>query len=103
MVKAREPIAECPGVDVVQLDDLIACAVCHAALPTAAIRRDGAGDCPRCGRRYTCDRGIYDLTPVPPPDESVSSRWSAWNELQANGLTSYTRAPEFNLSVGSRP
>ena len=86
----------------VDLDALVVCAVCHADLPTRMIRLDGVGTCPRCGRRYACDQGTYNMMPMPPPDEALRIRWASWNELQANGAAAYTKAPEFNLSVGSR-
>jgi SAM-dependent methyltransferase len=42
------------------------------------------------------------MTPDPLPDEVMRSKWATWQQLQDNGLQSYTTAPEFNLSVGPR-
>lgn len=86
----------------VSLKDLIVCSICHGDLPLDGIARDGSGACSRCGRRYRYQQGVYDMTPVPPPDDVLKTRWATWQKLQDNGLLSYTRAPEFNLSVGQR-
>lgn len=87
---------------VISLKDLIVCPICHADLPLDAIARDGAGCCSRCGSRYHFQQGVYNLTPVIPPDDILKSRWATWQILQENGSLSYTSAPEFNLSVGQR-
>jgi len=76
------------------LERLLACPVCHGAL-------DGLA-CTACGRAYREDRGVPDLTPLPPPDEDVSSRWALWEQLQANGERSYADDPALSLSVGER-
>ncbi len=86
----------------VNINDLIVCSVCHADLPLDTISSDGCGCCPQCGRSYRFDRGVYIMTPLPPPDEALKSKWHTWQKLQDNGLLSYSRAPEFNLSVGPR-
>jgi SAM-dependent methyltransferase len=39
---------------------------------------------------------------MPAPDEVLKAKWRTWQELQNNGLFSYSNAPEFNLSVGDR-
>lgn len=84
------------------LKDLIVCSICHADLPLEGIARDGSGCCSGCGRRYRFEQGVYDMTPIPPPDDVLKARWATWQKLQDNGLLSYTSAPEFNLSVGTR-
>ena len=86
----------------VDLNSLVVCAVCHADLPLQDIEREGSGCCPKCGRRYTFSNGVYDMTPLPPPDEVLKSKWSTWEKLQDNGLVSYVKAPELNLSVDLR-
>ena len=86
----------------VDLNGLIVCAVCHSDLPLEAIRRNDVGLCPSCGQRYTCTDGVLDMTPHSLSDEVLKSRWSLWEKLQANGLISYTQAPEFNLTVAPR-
>lgn len=84
------------------LDDLLVCPVCHSELPLSAMRKSGRGSCSHCGRTYTYRHGVFDFTPVPPPDAEVHQKWSLWQKLQRNGLISYTSAPELNLSVGQR-
>jgi len=90
------------SVAMVNLRDLIVCPVCHAALSLDDIEVQGSGCCPNCGRRYAFDRGVFDMTPLPPPDEILKSKWHTWEKLQDNGLVSYVKAPELNLSVGFR-
>src|SRR6266571_6378707 len=86
----------------VDLNRLLVCPVCHADLPLIGHGTDGAIDCPDCDRRYDLKQGVYNMTPLPPPDDALKSKWSTWQKLQDNGLLSYTNAPEFNLSIGSR-
>jgi SAM-dependent methyltransferase len=86
----------------VDLNDLIVCSVCHADLPLSILDGQSEVGCPACGRRYAVDRGVLDMTPLPPPNEFLISRWSSWQKLQDNGMLSYTSAPEFNLSIGNR-
>jgi SAM-dependent methyltransferase len=86
----------------VALNDFVVCSVCHADLSLEIIKSEGSGLCPECGRRYTFTEGVFDMTPLPPPDEVLRSKWDTWEKLQDNGLQSYTSAPEFNLSIGQR-
>jgi SAM-dependent methyltransferase len=80
------------------VEDLLVCSVCHGPL-----RELAAGPfCERCRRTYTRRQGAPDLTPIPPPDETMRSKWSLWEALQANGELSYRAEPEANLSVGDR-
>jgi len=89
----------------IPLSDLLVCAVCHGNLPLKGAT-DLAGEeqieCAQCGRSYTCKAGVYNMTPLPPPDDEVKAKWDTWEKLQENGLLSYTEAPEFNLSIGVR-
>lgn len=82
------------------VDDLVVCGVCHGAL------KDAAGSaglvCAGCGREYRRRDGVPDLTPVPPPDEAVLSKWALWEALQANGEVSYREEADSSLSVGDR-
>ena len=86
----------------VDLNRLIICPTCHADLPLQTIREEGSACCFKCGRRYTFKHGIFNMTPLPPPDEIPQSRWGTWQQLQDNGLRCYITAPEFNLSTGHR-
>ncbi len=82
------------------VDELLVCGVCHGALEDAASSE--AIVCTGCGREYRRRDGVSDLTPVPPPDDVLRSKWSLWEELQANGEHSYNADPGANLSVGER-
>jgi SAM-dependent methyltransferase len=80
------------------VEDLVVCGVCQGEL-----RELAAGpSCERCNRAYRRRAGVPDLTPIPPPDETMRSKWSLWEELQANGELSYRDEPEASLSVGDR-
>ncbi len=76
--------------------DLIACPVCHAGL----LASDDGVRCDGCGRSFP--DGPLDLTPIPPPDEAVRSRWPLWEQLQANFLVAAIADPESSLSVTDR-
>ena len=76
--------------------DLIACPVCHSGLSAGS---DGVR-CDGCGRVFPA--GPLDLTPIPPPDEAVRSRWPLWEQLQANFLVAAIEEPETSLSVTDR-
>ncbi|MGI8780771.1 MAG: methyltransferase domain-containing protein [Solirubrobacteraceae bacterium] len=76
------------------LGELLACPVCHGTLDDLA--------CPRCARTYARERGVPDLTPVPPPHAEVQDRWQLWEALQANGEQAYEIDPPSSLSVGER-
>jgi SAM-dependent methyltransferase len=82
------------------VDDLLVCGVCHGTL------KDAQGSeglvCTGCGREYRRRDGVPDLTPVPPPDEVLRSKWSLWEALQANGEVSYREEADSSLSVGDR-
>lgn len=83
-------------------DALLACPVCHGDLPLAEIRRCGAGICRQCGRRFTYGERTFNLIPYPPPHRGVRRKWETWQQLQENGLVSYTEDPANNLSVPGR-
>jgi SAM-dependent methyltransferase len=80
------------------LTNLFVCSICEGELNI----EQKEAICLQCGRFYPSRQGVFDFTPIPPPDTEVLDNWSLWEELQANGLVSYTEAPELNLSVGSR-
>jgi len=84
-------------------DDLFVCAVCHSDLRPGGGSHEAFVACIRCERTYRRIGDVYSMIPRPIPDESVSSRWLAWETVQNNGLRSYLDVPEFNLSVGPRP
>ena len=86
----------------VDLNGLVVCAVCHADLSVGSTDSEGSCSCLQCGRYYTFEQGLYNMTPLPLPDEDLKFKWKTWQKLQDNGLLSYTRAPEFNLSIGHR-
>ena len=84
------------------LEEILVCPVCHGELPLEEIRKQGEGSCSSCGHTYTYRDGIYDLTPVPPPDDDVLEKWTLWEKLQENGLISYQMAPEASCSIAGR-
>ena len=86
----------------VEINDLLVCPVCHSDLSLKSNNEERAVCCPECKRRYSLNSGVYNMTPLPPVDELLRSKWDTWQKLQDNGLLSYTKAPEFNLSVGLR-
>jgi SAM-dependent methyltransferase len=82
------------------VDDLLVCAVCHGALQDALGSEELV--CTGCGHEYRRRDGVPDLTPVPPPDDVLRSKWSLWEALQANGEVSYSEEADASLSVGDR-
>lgn len=86
----------------VSLKDLLVCAVCHCELLLNEVKNEEEIECSRCERSYSFTNGVYNMTPLPLPDDDLRSKWDTWQKLQDNGLLSYTTAPEFNLSIGDR-
>jgi SAM-dependent methyltransferase len=86
----------------VSLNDLLVCAVCHSELLLNGAEKDGRAECPECSRSYEHSAGVYNMTPLPLPDEELKSKWVAWQSLQDNGWLFYIREPELNLSIGPR-
>ncbi len=84
------------------LDKLLVCPICQSELLLGEMHEKGVVSCSRCKRAYTCRDGLFDFTPVPPPDADVVEKWHLWQQLQDNGLASYTETPELSLSVGHR-
>jgi len=82
-----------------ELNQLLACPVptCRADL---VLSSDRPARCERCGEAYRRLRHTLDLTPS--SWKAWSELWPVWEQLQANGLTSYTEDPEHNLGVGKR-
>jgi SAM-dependent methyltransferase len=86
----------------IDLRDLLVCPVCHSDLPFSNNSVEDSVRCSCCGRSYLLNHSVFNMTPSPLPDEVVKSKWKVWETLQDNGLLSYTKAPEFNLSIGAR-
>jgi SAM-dependent methyltransferase len=86
----------------VSLKDLLVCPVCHNGLGLNEVKNGEPINCSKCATSYTFRSGVYNMTPLPLPDDDLKSKWETWEKLQDNGLLSYTTAPEFNLSVGDR-
>lgn len=84
------------------LEEILVCPVCKDEFFPAEIARTDSVSCSSCLRSYQYRNGSFDFTPVPPPDAAVLEKWSLWEQLQENGLFSYTEAPDLNLSVGER-
>ncbi len=77
---------------------VLACPVrtCHAELTTG---EGPAFRCQSCGETYPSAGAIVELVPSA---WRTLERARAWEQLQANGLVSYTQAPDKNLGVGER-
>jgi SAM-dependent methyltransferase len=86
----------------VDLNALVVCPVCHSDLLSKSTGSDVSLSCRKCGREYEVREGLHIMLPLPIPDAVMRSKWDSWQQLQQNGLLSYTMAPEFNLSVGDR-
>jgi SAM-dependent methyltransferase len=86
----------------VSLNEMLVCPVCHEGLPLNEHKDEQQIECLQCQRSYSLTSGVYNMTPLPLPDEDLRSKWDTWQKLQDNGLLSYTAAPEFNLSIGDR-
>jgi len=84
------------------IEKLLVCPLCHSDLPLVEIRKHGKGSCRSCGYVFTYENGIYDLTPIPPPDSDVLNKWSLWEKLQSNALISYQVVPEASCSIAGR-
>jgi len=84
------------------LETILVCPVCKGELPIDRLHDGDSVSCASCGRVYHYCDGTFDFTPVPPPDSAVLDKWSLWEQLQENGLFSYTAAPDLNLSIGRR-
>lgn len=91
-----------PEITAAKLEQLLICPVCHSELNINELRQQGEGKCYTCKYRFSFKNGVYDFTPIPPPDNDVSHVWHTWEELQRNGNLSYELDPEHNLSVGVR-
>jgi SAM-dependent methyltransferase len=78
---------------------VLACPAPDCRTPLAPT--DGpAARCPGCGETYAGDGQVLELIPAA---WRTMRRAPAWQQLQANGMVSYTHAPDRNLGVGPRP
>ncbi len=80
------------------LAEIIACPVCGTGLSI----NDGDTRVMCRGCRSTFIKGSYVWNFIPTDIDWSSPLWSAWQQLQANGLVSYQSDPEHNLAVGAR-
>lgn len=82
-----------------QLDELLVCPMCKtrfaSTTPGEALR------CAACETIYPPLAHGWDLIPANARSDS-DQLWTAWDELQANGVVSYEMDPSNNLSVGKR-
>jgi SAM-dependent methyltransferase len=84
------------------IDDLLVCPVHHTAIRVTEEQKHGKHEIKSGEYTYTIEDGIFDLTPIPPPDALTQKNWYLWEQLQENGLFAYTEDPENNLSVDDR-
>jgi SAM-dependent methyltransferase len=85
-----------PGLEA--LAALVRCPRCREALPLIAGEK---AVCPGCGDVFPWTGRTWRL--VPSTFEPRGALWEAWDQVQANGLVSYTEDPTRNLAVGPRP
>jgi SAM-dependent methyltransferase len=79
------------------LNKIVACPNCRNALTLTEVQSVQCADCQESYRRLPHS---WELIPSSWP--SSSHLWPVWEQLQANGVVSYTQAPERNLGVGER-
>jgi SAM-dependent methyltransferase len=80
-----------------EINEIIACPMCNNFLALVEWRD---ASCSRCQETYRWYSGTWDL--IPSSYHSSSDLWPVWEQLQANGLVSYTHDAEHNLAVGER-
>jgi len=78
----------------------LACPICKSPMPPLD---DAVAtlNCRACGAEFSRARYRFDFTP-PRRFREGSAIWDAWEQIQANGLTTYAADPDRNLSVGQR-
>lgn len=79
-----------------ELDEILACPSCRARLqghPGQTLT------CPGCAATFAPLRFGWDFTDGAKADDAD---WQVWEQLQDNGVVSYTEDPEHNLGVGAR-
>ena len=74
--------------------------VCKSPLPPLDEMAATLG-CGACGAEFSRGKYSFDFTP-PRAFREGSAIWEAWEQVQANGLTTYAADPDRNLSVGQR-
>jgi SAM-dependent methyltransferase len=84
-----------PGLDA--LAALVRCPRCRDALRLSIGEK---AVCPGCGDVFPWTGRTWRL--VPSTFEPSGALWEAWDQVQANGLVSYTQDPTRNLAVGPR-
>jgi SAM-dependent methyltransferase len=84
-------------LDIKELNEIIVCPNCKEPL---ALRESADAVCDNCSETYRWTAKNWHL--IPSSWKASSDLWTAWEQLQENGLISYTQDPENNLGVGKR-
>ena len=80
-----------------ELNEIIACPNCKAPL---VLLKNANATCQNCKEIYRWRTGTWEL--IPSSYRASSPLWTAWDQLQENGVVSYKNDPEHNLGVGER-
>lgn len=84
--------------DLDYLGSILACPNCRRPL---AVPAEGDLACAGCGSRFRRLAFTWDFLPAEPG--GPRELWEVWDQLQENGVASYTHDPQRNLGVGPRP
>ncbi|HEX8746005.1 MAG TPA: class I SAM-dependent methyltransferase [Pyrinomonadaceae bacterium] len=84
-------------LDVERINKIIACPNCKAHLSLVESQDSVCGS---CRQSYGWLTHTWNL--IPSSWNESSDLWSAWEQLQENGVVSYKEDPEHNLNVGKR-
>jgi SAM-dependent methyltransferase len=83
-----------------EIDAIIHFIVCPKCKASLKIILNNNIICDGCGEEYPWNGESWDL--IPSSWANSSDLWSAWEEVQRNGMVSYTNDPQHNLGVGER-
>jgi SAM-dependent methyltransferase len=84
-------------LDVEHINQIIACPHCKGDL---TLIESQESRCASCHQSYGWLTHTWNL--IPSSWKETSDLWPAWEQLQENGVVSYTEDPEHNLNVGKR-
>jgi SAM-dependent methyltransferase len=80
-----------------ELNQIVACPNCKQSM---VLDDEKDSFCDFCKEQYIRLRHSWHL--IPSRFRATSNLWETWEELQNNGLASYTHDPSHNLGVGDR-
>jgi ubiquinone/menaquinone biosynthesis C-methylase UbiE len=85
-------------ISLTELNEITACPTCRAPLQLNEVSSITCAACDAAYRRFS-----YAWELIPASWRSSSDLWASWDQLQANGVVSYTQDTTRNLGVGDRP